>query len=102
MVWASRAPAVIDSAVEAPAVVIVSAVKVPAIDNERWTSAASVLMCSAASEAAVTRVFWASRAPATIDPAVEVPTADSVRSTSAARFLNWLGGGGGGVPWGVC
>ena len=54
--WASRAPAVIDSAVA-----------VPAIDSERCTSAASDLTWLAASEDAVTSVLCASRAPAVID-----------------------------------
>ena len=76
---ASRAPAVIDSAVA-----------VPAIDSERCTSAVSVLTWLAASEEAVTSVVCTSRAPARIEAAVAEPAADSVRSTSAASALIWL------------
>ncbi len=76
---ASRAPDVIDSAVE-----------VPAIDSERCTSAVSVLTWLAASAEAVTSVLCASRAPATIDSAVEVPAIDSERWMSAASVLTWL------------
>ena len=79
MFWASRAPAV-----------IASAVAVPAIDSERWTSAESDLTWLAASVDALTSVIWASRAPDRIDAAVALPAADSVRSTSAASALIWL------------
>jgi hypothetical protein len=41
-------------------------------------------MLSATSDEAVTSVVRASRAPAVIDSAVEVPTADSDRWTSSA------------------
>ena len=56
VVWASRAPAVIESAVV-----------VPMADSDRWTSAASDLTCLAASDEAATSVVWASRAPAVIE-----------------------------------
>ncbi len=75
-IWAWRAPAVIASAVE-----------VPAIDSERSTSAASDLTWLAASEDAVTSVVWASRAPDRTEAAVALPAAESVRSTSADNAL---------------
>ena len=53
-------------------------------------SAGSVLIWLAASADAVTSVLCASRAPVTMEPAVAVPAADSVRSTSADSDLIWL------------
>ena len=76
VLWASRAPAVMASAVD-----------VPAIESERSTSAASDLTWLAASADAVTSVVCASRAPATIELAVAEPAAESVRSTSADSDL---------------
>ena len=56
VVWASRAPAVSASAVDAPTV-----------DSDRSISAAIDLTWLAASDEALTSVVWASRAPAVIE-----------------------------------
>ena len=81
VVRASRAPAVMNSAVE-----------VPAADSDRCTSSASDLTCSAASDEAVTSVVWASRAPAMIDSAVEVPAVDSDAFDIDGQRLDVVGG----------
>src|ERR1700736_5753350 len=60
------------------------------MDNVRSTSAANDLTWLAASDDAVTRVVWTSRAPERIEAAVAVPAAESVRSTSAASDLIWV------------
>jgi hypothetical protein len=51
----------------------------PAIESERSTSAASDLTWVDASADAVRRVLWASRAPAVIASAVDVPAIESER-----------------------
>ena len=55
----------------------------PAAESVRSTSAASDLICEAASEEAETSVVWASRALVRIEPAAPVPTAVRAASTSA-------------------
>ncbi len=54
------------------------------------TSAASDLTCFAASEDELTRVFWASRAPAVRVSAVDLPAADRLTATSDGQQLDVL------------
>ena len=68
MVWASRAPDRTEAAVA-----------LPAAESVRSTSAASDLICEAASAEAATSVDWASRALVRIEFAAPVPTAVRAR-----------------------
>jgi hypothetical protein len=60
---------------------MVSAVDVPATDRLPVTSAVSDLTCLAASAEALTRVFCASRAPAVMASAVDLPEIDRAPAT---------------------
>jgi hypothetical protein len=64
-------------------------VALPAAESVRSTSAASDLICIAASEEADTSVVWASRELVRIEFAAPVPTAVSDASTSAEVSLSW-------------
>ena len=79
VLWASRAPAV-----------MASAVAVPAIDSERCDVGGQRLDLVGGVGGGGDQRGLASRAPAVTASAVEVPAIDSERSMSAASVLTWL------------